>query len=76
MKNTDNSTKATKSRRAVTKLRVAGVKCNPAPDAQMRLRRIFTILIKHVERDGQKTPKKDSSDEVALSDDSTMENVK
>ncbi len=76
MKNTGKSKKVTKSRRAVPELRIVSIRFNPGPDAQMRLRRIFTLLIKHMERDGQKTPEKDSSEEVAPSNNSSMENGK
>lgn len=76
MKNTGNSKKVTKSRRAVPELRIVSIRFNLGPDAQMRLRGIFTLLIKHLERDGQKTPERDSPEEVATSDDSTAENGK
>ena len=34
-------------------LKLAGIDCNPAPDAEDRLRRIFTILLRHSTKDGQ-----------------------
>ncbi len=42
-------------------LRVVGIDLNPAPDAEDRLRRLFTILVKHVTRDGAAPPKQESS---------------
>ena len=37
-------------------LRVVGTHFNPAPDAQDRLRRIFTILLEHAARERQAAP--------------------
>ena len=37
-------------------LRVVGIHFNPAPDAQDRLRRIFTILLEHAATDRQAAP--------------------
>ena len=36
--------------RAPGELRVVAINCNPAPDAQDRLRRLFTILLEHAAR--------------------------
>ena len=36
-------------------LRLAGIDCKPAPDAEDRLRRLFTILIRHAKEDKQPT---------------------
>ena len=33
--------------RASDELRVVAINCNPAPDAQDRLRRLFTLLLEH-----------------------------
>ena len=41
-------------------LRVVGIDFNPAPDAQDRLRRLFTILLEHAARQRQAAP--DSND--------------
>ena len=53
-----------RGRRAIEgpELRVVGVDVNPAPDAEERLRRLFTILARLVE-DNLPTPGKDSSGE-------------
>ena len=37
--------------KASTELRVVAVNCNPAPDAQDRLRRLMSILIRHAVKD-------------------------
>ena len=37
-------------------LRVVGIHFNPAPDAEDRLRRIFTILLEHAARERQAAP--------------------
>ena len=42
---------------------VVEVRCTPTPDAQERLRRIFTILAKHTAGDGLSELEKDSSTE-------------
>ena len=42
--------------RAPGELRVVAINCNPAPDAQDRLRCLFTLLLEHVAGDGQAAP--------------------
>ena len=37
-------------------LRVVAINCNPAPDAQDRLRRLFTILLKHAAEERRDAP--------------------
>ena len=37
-------------------LKVVGIHCNPAPDAQDRLRRLFTLLLEHTAGEGQTSP--------------------
>ncbi len=39
--------------RAPGELRVVAINCNPAPDAQDRLRRLFTLLLEHTAGDRQ-----------------------
>ena len=36
-----------------SQLKLAGIDCKPAPDAEDRLRRIFTILLRHATKDEQ-----------------------
>ena len=43
-------------------LRVVGIHFNPAPDAQDRLRRIFTILLEHAAGERQAAPEDASAD--------------
>ena len=48
--------KRTRRRRSCRKgpePKLAGIDCKPAPDAQDRLRRIYTILLRHATKDGQ-----------------------
>ena len=56
------------SSRASAELSVVAIKCNPGPDAEDRLRRLFTILLKHAVGDRQAAPEED-----ALADDSPVE---
>ena len=39
--------------RAPGELRVVAINCNPAPDAEDRLRRLFTLLLEHTAGNGQ-----------------------
>ena len=56
--------------RAPGELRVVGINCNPAPDAQDRLRLLFTLLLEHTAGTGQ-TP----TDEDAMEHAWTAEGV-
>ena len=51
MKETKRQRKPTKSGRAGPELRVVRIDCNPGPDAQDRLRRLFTLLVKLAARE-------------------------
>ena len=42
-------------------LRVVAINCNPAPDAQDRLRRLFTLLLKHTARGRRAAPEDETS---------------
>ena len=42
--------------RASGELRVVAITCNPAPDAQDRLRRLFTLLLELTAREEQTPP--------------------
>ena len=48
------------SRRTGPELRVARVDFNPGPDAEDRLRRLFTLLVKYTTRDKLPVPEQDS----------------
>ena len=44
-------------------MRVVGIAFNPGPDAEDRLRRLFTILLEHAVRDRQAVPEEDAPTE-------------
>ena len=50
-------------------LGVVRVFSKPAPDAEDRLRRLFTLLLKHAARERQAAPMKDSPPEAELAGD-------
>ena len=58
MADTRNRDKPRNSSRAEPELGVVRIRCNPAPDAQDRLRRLFTLLVKYATGDGTTTPVK------------------
>ena len=47
-------------------LRFVGIDVKPAPDAQDRLRRIFTILLEHAASERHAAPEKDSLPEADI----------
>ncbi len=49
-----------KPRYAGPEPRVGRIESNPAPDAEDRLRRLFTLLAKHIAGNGSSTPAEDS----------------
>ena len=55
--------------RAPGELRVVAINCNPAPDAQDRLRRLFTILLEHAARERQAADDGDSPADSLPADD-------
>ena len=57
--------------RAPGELRVVAINCNPAPDAQDRLRRLFTILLEHAARERQAADDGDSPADSLPADDRT-----
>ena len=60
MANTRNRDKPRKTSRARPELGVVRVQCNPAPDAEDRLRRLFTLLVKHAAGNGITPPEQKS----------------
>ena len=60
-----------KSGRSGPKPTVVEVRCSPAPDAQERLRKIFTILAKRTAGDGVGVP--ELEDDSSLEDGSEVE---
>ena len=70
----DMKGKDTRSRRGrpegdASELGVVRVFSKPAPDAEDRLRRLFTLLLKHAARERQAAPKEDSLPEAELDGD-------
>ena len=57
--------------RGAGELRVVAINCNPAPDAQDRLRRLFTLLLEHTARDRQTATDGDSPANATPADDRT-----
>ena len=45
-------------------MKVVGIAFTPGPDAEDRLRRLFTILLEHAVRDRQAVPEEDAPTEV------------
>ena len=66
MEETQRQRKPTKNGRAGPELKVVGIDCNPGPDAQDRLRRLFTLLVKLAAKD-----RPDSVEEGSPSEDRT-----
>ena len=59
------------SGRDAGELRVVAIHCNPAPDAQDRLRRLFTLLLEHAAKDRQTATGGDSAATPMSADDRT-----
>ena len=51
MEDTKNQHKPKGARKDPGELRVVSIEFNPGPDAQDRLRRLFTLLVKYATRD-------------------------
>lgn len=60
MKEAKSRAQSKTSDRAPGELRIVAINCNPAPDAQDRLRRLFTLLLEHTVRDRQIATDEDS----------------
>lgn len=54
--------------RSPSELRIVAINYNPAPDAQDRLRRLFTLLLEHTARDRQIATEEDSPANVTSAD--------
>ena len=61
MEETKNQHKPKGTRKDPGELRVVSIDFNPGPDAQDRLRRLFSLLVKYAVRDRQLPPRADSS---------------
>ena len=69
MANTENRGKAKGSRHTGPEPKMGRILCKPAPDAEDRLRRLFTLLAKHVASDRTATPEQDDFSEVLAAND-------
>ena len=65
MRDEKKTNKARKPRRVDQDLKVVGIYFNPGPDAQDRLRRIFTLLLKHANRRSNSSPDGDATLEAS-----------
>ena len=63
MEDTKNQHKPKGTRKDPGELRVVSIDFNPGPDAQDRLRRLFTLLVKYATEDKLPAPDADSSSE-------------
>ena len=61
MKEAKTRTKPEKRDGAPGELRVVAINCNPAPDAEDRLRRLFTLLLEHVAGERRTAPEDETS---------------
>ena len=61
MEDTKSEDKPKDSNRGAPELGTVSIDFNPGPDAQDRLRRLFTLLVKYAVRDRQLPPRADSS---------------
>ena len=69
MKDTNSRKKQKRPAKEPPDLGTVSIDFNPGPDAQDRLRRLFTLLVKYATRDRLPLPETDSSSE----DDNEME---
>ena len=60
MAGTRNQGKPKNPRYAGPEPRIGRIEFNPAPDAEDRLHRLFTLLAKHTSREGSKQPEQQS----------------
>ena len=60
MKDTKTRNRRRRPERAPSEIGVVRVFSNPGPDAEDRLRRLFSLLVKYATRDGQAASEKDS----------------
>ena len=58
-----NTNKPSKTSRGGPELGVVRIRYKPAPDAQDRLRRLFTLLVRYATEENFLTPEKDSRSE-------------
>ena len=73
MKDTNSRKKPKKPGRDAPDIGVVRVASNPGPDAQDRLRRLFSLLVKYATKDRQAAPEKDSPSDAPPAEDDAGE---
>ena len=73
MKDTKRRDQPKRSSRDSSDMRVVGIDFNPGPDAEERLRRLFTLLVKYATRDKLPVPEQDSPSNRSPSEASSKE---
>ena len=63
MKDTNGQNRRGRPRSDAPDLRVVEINYNPGPDAEDRLRRLFTILLRYAAEDAERQPPTDPSPE-------------
>ena len=76
MKDANNQNKRRNSRADSQELTVVGIDYNVGPDAEDRLRRIFTILLGHAARERQDATAKDAQAKSAPAEDRAQEETR
>ena len=69
MKDKNRQQKPKISGRDSPDLRVAEVRYNPGPDAEDRMRRLFSLLVKYATKDRQAAPEEDSPSDAPPAED-------
>ena len=69
LKDIENKDRPKSSGRDSGELRIAGIDCNPGPDAQDRLRRLFSLLIECAADDRHAAPGQDPPSDPAPAED-------
>ena len=69
MKDKNRQQKPKRPGREAPDIGVVRVACNPGPDAQDRLRRLFSLLVKYATKDRQAAPEKDSPSDAPPAED-------
>ena len=70
MKNEKKHNGRGRTREDAPELRVVAINCNPGPDAQDRLRRLFTILLRYAAEDVGRQPPASPSSEDSVEEES------
>ena len=71
MKDRNGQNRRAKRKSDASEIGVVRVFSNPGPDAEDRLRRLMSLMIKYATQDGQAEPDQDSTDDVRPDNGST-----